>query len=315
MPAGRRGRILGVGGVALVSPVLFVSGCSLLLDVQVLPEGPCASSLDCPVLETCIDHVCRPDVPADARVGESVPDAPTAPTLDAESGASFDAGLAPDVPDGPAAETACSPTDEAGGDGGCGVCDTLTHACIGGVCRVLVWTSPVSNLGEPQAALPDNRQYGAALRDMLHAEAIRIVSPGQLLRIGFLLSTGQQNHSYQIGLYDDDGGYPGHLVFGSPLEESDVYVLGYTLNSGREEVVVPACPRVHLAAGTYWITFVSQEDAFAFQSTSTPSLTVDVPAPDAGSPWLDPFPPNAPVPTPMSEASNIVYVMVAEDSP
>jgi hypothetical protein len=317
----RTSRIRGFVGFALVSPALFVSGCSLLLDIQTSAEGPCASSLDCPVLESCVDNVCRPDVPADASVGDSVADAPT---RDGESGASFDAGLAPDAndandapdaPDAPDSETACSAADEAGDDDGCGVCDTSTHACIGGVCRELLWTSPESNLGEPQAAY-ESRQYQAVDAGVVHAVAIAIDNPGQLLRIGFLASSTQPQAAFQIGLYDDDMGYPDHLVYGSPLQESAVY----DTSDGRQEIAVPECPRVHLASGTYWITFAEQsipavQGGFVFQSTGGNVQTVEVPYPDGGSPWVDPFPLNAPMPAPMFAPSIIVYVTVAADPP
>jgi len=152
--------------------------------------------------------------------------------------------------------------------------------------------------------------------DVLHAVAIAIDNPGQLLRIGFLASSEQLQAAFQIGLYDDNMGYPDHLVYGSPLQESAVY----GTSDGRQEIAVPECPSVLLASGTYWITFAEQsipklQDGFLFQSTGGNVQTVEVPYPDGGSPWVDPFPPNAPMPMPTFAPSIIVYVTVARAPP
>jgi hypothetical protein len=298
----RRGRSL-IASTAL-SGLVFVSGCSLLLDLDVSQAGPCVTTADCPATQVCVHAVCSSDVPADASVadGGAMSEA-SAPTADVSEATPSDA-----CSSGDPEATACSVPDAGSDDAGCAACDPQASMCIDGTCRTLDWVSPESEYAEPEPAPYGQRQFFSVPWDELFAVQIRVSSSGLLVRLGMLASTDQVPTLFWLGLYSDDGGYPQHPLFESAVQLSAVRGSA----TGRQELTVS--PPLRVAAGTaYWIAFVSQQDDFVLQSTGNQILTASVSVPDAGSPWQDPFAPTANLPMAVAMPSIILYATIAVD--
>ena len=301
-------RSLG-GHVAAVSALTFVSGCSLLLDVQVASSGPCSAQADCPNDQYCVDFACRAGCSSDkdctgGTVCLASSDAPTA-CLPADSGvAGSDGAVATDggtdaALEAGSSDAASSPRDgsedapwessaEGSANGGAACaddtgCDRLTQACVDGRCRILRWASPQSDALEPLPAAPSQRGTDYVTMGERRAQRVQVAQAGVLIRVGILGSTSHQPYSFEIALYSGEA-YPQHPVFVSSTQ-----ICSTASNpEGRQEVPIDVSERVHVDAGTYWIAFAALSGPIVLQ-TSGQADSAESFVPDSGTPFMDPF--------------------------
>ncbi len=282
------------------STLVLVAGCSALLDLQPASNsGPCSSDSDCPTSEFCIERACHASCYTDyaCPAGTMCTSVNSHLACLGPDDASVREAGAPEVEaSGPQVE-AGNPTEASGamgdaaeesvatGDAACGPCSS-SQECVEGACRAILWCLPAStSTEEPQPAPIADRAYVPVGVNQLYAQHLRVTYSGLLVRLGMLLSTGPQTASFSLWLYTDNGGYPLHLIGNPPTPQGSVMPAD---GSGRQEMVIFRPP--HLDVGNYWIAFVSQDAEFVFQSPGGMIDTATAPVPDAGDPWLDPFP-------------------------
>ncbi len=298
-----------IAASAALLAVALVSGCSLLLDVQVAQAGPCESNADCPTSEFCAaDLVCRTGIPADASVEVDSAAGPDGPPGVIDAGEEPQESEARESGALEAASEAASASCSSPDDGSSGGCDPQFTACIDGTCRRLFWASPENSTDLPQPAPLADQMYAFVPKGNLYAQHVHVVDSGWLLRLGMLLSPGQTAASFQLGLYADNGGYPS-----SPLVISDPTPSAASLaNLGRQEVTVP---RIHLSAGMYWVAFESSESIFVFQYFGPPVETAEAYVSDSGPAFPAPFPVTSDPPNTMPDNAIVIYAVVASDQP